>query len=221
MIFLCWVAISVYLLLILFFSVIYFGVYRPLHSHPYPGELVDVIPAVLNVRLVELERYVSEEMSALIAETLSPREQRLARRRRRQMISDRLAPAETNARLCVAFARPLVRRLQSKPPECRSRRRHHRASGEVPARSSERDRLLEELFARSQYCCLLLTFAKAIRMFMPWERERMIRFHRETVVREVREFLLVFLRFAGTYGDYQRDNLLACLDCWELDEGYC
>ena len=194
-----------YLLAILILSSIYYAIYRPLHSHPYPGELVDVIPAVLNVRLAELERWVSDEMSVLITGTLSPKEQRLARRRRRQMISDRLVPVEGNARLCLAFTRQQIRCLRSKPPGPRS----------------ERDRLLEDLFAHAQYCCLLLTFAKAIRMFMPWDRERMIRFHRETVVREVREFLLVFLRFAGTYGDYQRDNLLACLDCWELDEGLC
>jgi hypothetical protein len=219
MILLCWLAVAGYVLLISSFSLIYFGFYRPLFSHPYPGEFNDVIPAVSNIRLAELERWVSEEMSTLIAGTLSPREQRLARRRRRQMISDRLAPAEANARLCLAFTRPQVRRLRSKPSECRYARRH-RASGVLPARRSERDRLLEELFERSQHCCLLLILAKVIRM-LPWDRERMIRFHRETVVREIREFLLVFVRFAGTYGDYQRDNLLACLDCWELDEGLC
>lgn len=208
------------LLAISCFSLVYFGLYRPLYSDPYPGDLVDMIPAVLNVRLAELERWVSEEMSVLLVGTLSPREQRLARRRRWQMISDRLAPAEANARLCLAFTRPQVKRLRSKPLECRYGRRH-RANGVLLARRPERDRLLEDLFEHAQYCCLLLTFAKAIRVFMPWDRERMIRFHRETVVREVREFLLVFLRFAGTYGDYQRDNLLACLDCWELDEGYC
>jgi hypothetical protein len=200
------------LLAISFFLLMYLGFYRPLFSHPYPGELVDVISAVSNVRLSELERLVSEEMSARIAETLSPREQRLAKRNQNHMISDRLAAVEINASLCVAFTRPQVRLLRNKRPKpqaCRTRSR------------SERDRLLEELFKLSEDCCLLLIFAKAVRMFMPWDRERMIRFHRETVLREVREFLLVFLRFAGTYGDYQRENLLACLDCWELDEGYC
>jgi hypothetical protein len=193
-----------YLLATIFFLLIYCAIYRPLHSYPYPGELVDVIPAVLNVRLAELERWVSDEMSVLIAGTLSPREQRLARRRRRRVISDRLVPVEGNARLCLAFTRQQMRCLRSKPPGPRS----------------EHDRLLEDLFAHSQYCCLLLTFAKAIRL-LPWDRERMIKFHRETVVREVREFLLVFLKFAATHGDYQRDNLLACLDCWELEEGLC
>jgi hypothetical protein len=212
MILLCWLAIAGYVLFISFFSLIYFGFYRPLFSHPYPGEFADVISAVSNVRLVELERLVSEEMSARIAETLSPREQRLARRGRRQAISDRLAPVEANASLCVAFTRPQVRLLRNKRPKpqaCRTRSR------------SERDRLLEELFKLSQDCCLLLIVAKAVRVFMPWDRERMIRFHRETVLPEVREFLRVFVEYAGTFGDYQRENLLTWLDCWELDQGYC
>jgi hypothetical protein len=194
------------------FSVIYFGFYRPLFSHPYPGELADVISAVVNVRLVELERIVSEEMSARIAETLTPREQRLAKRNRIRGISDRLAPVEANASLCVAFTRPQVRRLRKKrqgPKACRRRS------------LSERDRLLEELFELAQDCCLLLSFAKAVRVLMPWDRERMIRFHRETVLPEVRNFLRVFVQYAGTFGEVERDNLLAWLDCWELDEGYC
>jgi hypothetical protein len=202
---LCVLAISL-------FSLIYFAVYRPLYSEPYPGELADVISAVSGVRLVEFERLVSQEMSARIAETLSPREQRLARRRRRQAISDRLAPVEANASLCVAFTRPQVRLLRRKRPgrqACRGRLR------------SERDRLLEELFKLSQDCCLLLIFAKAVRVFMPWDRERMIRFHRETVLPEVRQFLRVFVEYAGTFGDCQRENLLTWLDCWELDKGYC
>lgn len=201
-----------YLLVILLFALFYYTVYCPLYSHPCPGELTDVISAVSNVRLVELERLVSEEMSTLIAETLSPREQRLAKRNRSRMISDRLAPVEANASLCVAFARPQVRLLRRKrlgPKACRRRAQ------------SERDRLLEELFKHSQDCCLLLIFAKAIRMFMPWDRERMVRFHRETVLPEVRDFLRVFLQYAGTFGDCQRENLLTWLDCWELDEGYC
>ncbi|HXC43703.1 MAG TPA: hypothetical protein VNY51_09305 [Candidatus Dormibacteraeota bacterium] len=212
MIFLYCLAVAAYLSLISFFLLLYFGLYRPLYSHPYPGELADVISAVSNVRLVELERLVSEEMSARIAETLSPREQRLAKRNRSRAISDRLAPIEANASLCVAFARPqvrLLRRTRQGPKACRMRSR------------SERDRLLEELFKLAQDCCLLLIFAKAIRIFMPWDRERMIRFHRETVLPEVRDFLLVFLQYAATFGDYQRENLLAWLDCWELDEGYC
>jgi hypothetical protein len=212
MIFLCWLAIAAYLFLISFFSLIYFGFYRPLFSHPYPGELADVISSVSSVRLVELERVVSEEMSARIAETLSPREQRLARRRRPQAISDRLAPVEANARLCVAFTRPQVRLLRKKGPRRQACRRRSRP---------ERDRLLEELFKLSQDICLLLIFAKAVRVLMPWDRERMIRFHRETVLPEVRDFLCVFVQYAGTFGDCQRENLLTWLDCWELDQGYC
>jgi len=200
------------LLAILTFSLIYFAIYRPLHSHPYPGEFVDVISAVSSVRLVELERVVSEEMSARIAETLSPKEQRLARRRRPHAISDRLAPVEANARLCVAFTRPQVRLLRNKRPGPQACRRHSRP---------ERDLLLEELFKHSQDICLLLIFAKAVRVLMPWDRERMIRFHRETVVPEVRDFLFVFVQYAGTFGDCQRENLLTWLDCWELDQGYC
>jgi hypothetical protein len=200
------------LLAVSFLALIYFWYYRPLYSRPYPGELIDVISAVVNVRLVELERIVSEEMSTRIAETLSPREQRLARRGRRQAISDRLAPVEANASLCVAFTRPQVRRLRKKrqgPKACRRRSQ------------SERDRLLEELFELAQNCCLLLSFAKVVRVLMPWDRERMIRFHRETVLPEVRNFLRVFVQYAGTFGEVERDNLLAWLDCWELDEGYC
>ena len=201
-----------YLLVILVFALLRYTVYRPLYSHPCPGELADVISAVSNVRLVELERIVSEKMSALIAETLSPREQRLAKRNRTRGISDRLAPVEANARLCVAFTRPQVRLLRRKrqgPKACRRRSQ------------SERDRLLEELFKHSQDICLLLVFAKAVRVLMPWDRERMIRFHRETVLPEVRSFLRVFVQYAGTFGEVERENLLAWLDCWELDEGYC
>jgi len=212
MTFLCYVAIAVYLSLISFFLLLYFWIYRPLYSRAFPGELADVISAVLNVKLVELERMVSEEMSTLIAETLSPREQRLAKRNRSRAISDRLAPIEANASLCVAFTRPQVRLLRNKRPGPQSCRRRSQ---------SERDRLLEELFKLSQDCCLLLIFVKAIRVLMPWDRERMIRFHRETVLPEVREFLRVFVEYAGTFGDCQRENLLAWLDCWELDEGYC
>jgi hypothetical protein len=212
MIFLCCLAIAAYVSLISFFLLLYFGLYRPLYSQPYPGELADVISAVSNVRLLELERLVSDEMSARIAETLSPREQRLAKRNRSRAISDRLAPVEANASLCVAFARPHVRLLRRKRQGAKACRRRSQ---------SERDRLLEELFKLAQDCCLLLIFAKATRIFMPWDRERMIRFHRETVLPEVRDFLRAFVQYAGTFGEVERENLLAWLDCWELDEGYC
>jgi hypothetical protein len=201
-----------YLLVILVFALFYYTVYRPLYSRAYPGELADVISAVSNVRLVELERMVSEEMSTRIAETLSPREQRLAKRNRIRAISDRLAAVEANASLCVAFTRPQVRLLRRNRQGAKACRRRSR---------SERDRLLEELFKLSQDCCLLLIFARAVRVLMPWDRERMIRFHRETVLPEVRDFLRVFVEYAGTFGDCQRENLLTWLDCWELDEGYC
>jgi hypothetical protein len=190
------------LLLVLAFSLLYFALYRPLYSHPYPGEIVDVIPAVSTINLFELERWVSEEMSDLMAQKLTPREQRKARRRRRQVIADRLVPVEANAKLLLAFARHQVRSIRSKPPGPRS----------------ERDRLMEDLFERSQYCCLLLTFAKASRIFMPWDTQRLIKFHREIVRNEVRELLLLFLKLGGTYGEYCRENLLAALDVWELAE---
>lgn len=212
MTFLCYVAVAVYLSLISFFLLLYFWIYRPLYSRAFPGELPDVISAVVNVRLVELERMVSEEMSTLIAETLSPREQRLAKRNRSRAISDRLAPVEANASLCVAFTRPQVRLLRRKRQGANACRRRSQ---------SERDRLLEELFELAQDCCLLLSFAKAVRVLMPWDRERMIRFHRETVLPEVRNFLRIFVQYAGTFGEVERENLLAWLDCWELDEGYC
>lgn len=190
------------LLLAWAFSLLYFALYRPLYSHPYPGEIVDVIPAVLTINLLELERWVSEEMSDLMAQKLTPREQRIARRRRRQVIADRLVPVEANARLLLAFTRHQVRSMRSKPPGPRS----------------ERDRLMEDLFERSQYCCLLLTFARASRIFMPWDTQRLITFHREIVRNDVRELLLLFLKLGGTYGEYCRDNLLAALDVWELAE---
>jgi len=199
------VACAACLLLILAFLLLYFILYRPLYSQPFPGEMLDVIAAVSNIRLVELERWVSEEMSDLMATKLTPRELRMARRRRRQMIADRLAPVEVNSRLFLAFARQQMKSVRSKPPGPRS----------------ERDRLMEELFERSQYCCLLLTFAKASRVFMPWDVQRQIKFHRETVVKEVRELLLLFLKLSATYGECCHDNLLAALDVWELaDESH-
>lgn len=190
------------LLAILLLLVCYFAVYRPLHSQPFPGELVDVIPAVSAISLVELERWVSEEMTTLMAQTLTPREQRIARRRRRQVIADRLAPVEANARLVLAFARYQVRSIRTRPPGPRS----------------ERDRLLEVLFDRAHYCCLLLTFAKAGRVILRWDTGRLIRFHREIVMNEVRELLLLFLKLSATYGEHCRENLLAALDVWELAE---
>jgi hypothetical protein len=196
---------AIYALAGLLFLVIYFGIYRPLYSAPFPGELLDVIPAVAGIRLAELERYVSEEMTVLMAESLTPREQRIARKRRRQVISAGLAPIEADARLCLAFSRPKVRQLRNQPPGPRS----------------ERDRLIEDLFEQAQYCCLLLTFAKVSRTLMPWDAGRMITFHREIVLKEVRRLLLVFLQLSGTYGEHHRSNLLACLDCWELDEEFC
>jgi hypothetical protein len=196
------VACVLYIVAFLIFLLIYFGIYRPLYSHPFPGELEDVIPAVTTINLVELERWVSEQMSDLMAQKLTPKELRMARRRRRQMIADRLAPVEANARLLLAFSRHQVRSIRSKPLGPRS----------------ERDRLAEDLFDRAQHCCLLLTFAKATRIFMPWDTRRLIKFHREIVEHDVRELLLLFLKLSATYGEYCRDNLLAALDVWELAE---
>lgn len=196
------VAGTVYLVAFLIFLLIYVGIYRPLYSHPFPGEIVDVIPAVSAISLAELERWVSEEMSDIMAQRLTPREQRIARRRRRQVIAERLAPVEANARLLLAFTRHQVRSTRSKPPGPRS----------------ERDRLMEVLFERAQYCCLLLTFAKVSRAIMPWDTQRLIKFHREMVMNEVRELLLLFLKLSATYGGHCRENLLAALDVWELAE---
>lgn len=191
-----------FLLLVLALSLLYFAIYRPLYHHPFPGEIVDVIPAVSAVSLAELERWVSEEMSDLMAQRLTLREQRLARRRRRRVIAERLAPVEANARLVLAFTRYQVRAIRSKPPGPRS----------------ERDQLMEVLFERAQYCCLLLTFAKASRAILPWDTQRLIKFHREMVMNEVRELLLLFLKLSATYGGHCRENLLAALDVWELAE---
>lgn len=141
-------------------------------------------------------------MTQLIRTTLSPKEQRLITRRRPRMIGWELEPFEANARLVLAFARPQMRVLRRKQPGPRS----------------ERDRLIEELFERSKYCCLLLIFAKVTRIFMRWDRERMLRFHRETVLMELRDMLAALLRLAGTYAEHYQDNLLAWLDCWELSE---
>lgn len=193
-----------FLLLGTFFALVYIALYRPLFSQPYPGQIVDVIPAVANVKLTELERWLSQELSNQIADKLTPREQRIARQQRRRIIGDRLAPVEANARLCLASLRPEVRMLRRKQPGPRS----------------ERDRLTESLFERSEYCCLLLTFARVSRVLMPWDVDRMITFHRDVVLQEVRQFLLAFLRLAGAYGEHRRENLLASLDCWELDESY-
>ena len=188
----------------IFFSVAYLAFYRPLHSRPYPGQILDVIPVVANVNLAELERWVSQEMSDQISERLTPREQRLARRERRKVIAEKLAPAEANARLCLASIRPEMRMIRGKPAGPRS----------------ERDRLTEDLFEQAQYCCLLLTFAKISRTLLPWDVERMVKFHRDVVLQEVRQLFLVFLRLTETYGEHHKSNLLACLDCWELDEEF-
>ena len=190
------------LLSALIFALLYIALYRPLYSHPYPGEIIDVIPAASSVSLAELERWVSEELSTIMARRLTPREQRLASRRRRKIIAERLVPVEANARLILAFTRQQVRMLRSRPPGPRS----------------ERDRLMEELFHHAQYCCLLLTFAKGSRIFMPWDTRRLIKFHRDIVMNEIRELLLLFLNVSATYGERYRDNLLAALDVWELAE---
>src|SRR6185437_876777 len=196
------IACAVYVVAFAIFLLIYFGIYRPLYSYPFPGEIADVIPAVSSIRLAELERWVSEEMCDLMAQKLTPREQRKTRNRRRKMLAERLIPVEANARLLLAFTRHEVTFIRNKPPGPRS----------------ERDRLVENLFERAQYCCLLLTFAKASRIFMPWDTQRLIKFHREMVMNDVRELLLVFLKLSATYGEYCRENLLVALDVWELAE---
>ncbi len=196
------VACASYIIAGLIFLFIYVAFYRPLLSHPYPGDMRDVISAVSAIRLGELERWVSQEMTDFMESTLTPREQRIIRRRRRIMISERLAPIESNARLYLAFTRYQLRRLQMKPAGPRS----------------QRDRLMQEAFDKGRSCCLVLMFAKATRTFMAWDNERLLKFHRETVLEEVREHMLLFLQLSATYGERHRDNLLNFLDAWELDE---
>jgi hypothetical protein len=198
------VLFAFYLLVALAFLLVHAAIYRPLFSRHYPGEFDDVIPSVSGVRLTQLQHWVSDEMTELIRTTLSPKEQRLITWRRPRMIARELEPFEANARLLLAFSRPQMRLLRRKPPGPRS----------------ERDRLIAELYQRSRYCCLLLSFAKMSRFVLRWDRQRMIRFHRETVVAELREMLTVLLRLAETYAEHRRDNLLAWLDCWELSEEY-
>lgn len=191
-----------YLFVALAFLLVHAVIYRPLFSRHYPGEFVDIVRAVSAVRLTELQNLVSKEMTELIRTRLSPKEQRLITRRRPRMIGWQLEPFEANARLLLAFSRPQMRVLRRKSPGPRS----------------ERERLIEELFDRSKHCCLLLIFAKIARILMRWDGERLIRFHRETVVVELRAMLAALLRLAGTYAEHYQDNLLAWLDCWELSE---
>lgn len=196
------VACAAYLVAFVIFLLIYFGFYRPLFCQHFPGEINDLISVVPSIPLVELERWVSEEMSDLMVRKLTPKEQRKARNGRRKMIAERLIPVEMSATLVLAFTRQEVRSIRNRPPGPRS----------------ERDRLMESLFERSQHFCLMLTFAKATRLFMPWDTQRLIKFHREMVMNEVRDFLILFLKLSATYGELCRENLIAALDVWELAE---
>jgi hypothetical protein len=180
----------------------YFGVYRPLASFPEQETLRDVIAMARSIRLPELEILVSNEMSSRMSRSLTPSEQRKLRRERRRAISLRMAPVEFDAGLFLAFTRRKAVKLRK----------------EDPGTYTESDWLIQEAFERARSCCLLLAFAKAVRALLPWDARRWIVFHRETILVEVRELLLVFLRLTETYGAHHRENLLAVLDVWELAE---
>jgi hypothetical protein len=156
------------------------------------------------VKWLELQTLVSQEMSDRIAEH-SAWERRKLTRWRPWAIADRLSPAEANVRLCLAFARWEARKIRKKRPGPRS----------------ERERLLADLYRQAQSCSLALMFARFSRVLAFWDTERLIRFHREVVVEEVRSLLLLLLKVAGTYGDHHRENMMSWLDCWELYDEYC
>lgn len=191
--------IVLYLVAGAIFLLIYFAVYRPLFSHPDAGDIGDVIAVVQNVRLQELDRLLSEEMSQLMLRDLTPSEQRRARRERRLAISARLKPIELDVRLCLAFTRSKAMEIRGNDPEA----------------FTDRQWLLQHVFEKAQSCSLILTFAKASRFLVPWDVQRFLTFHRE-IMHEIRELLVLFVKLSETYGDHHRDNLLAALDAWEL-----
>lgn len=188
---------------IVILGVVYFAVYLPLLSQPYPGDISDVVHMVTNIQMLELENLVSHEMSDRIAKSAAWERRKLTRWRPRA-IGERLLPAEANVRLGLAFTRWEARKIRKK----------------LPGPRSEQDRLLEELYQQAQLCSLALMFAKFGRVLAFWDTERLIRFHREVVLEELRNFLLLFLKVAGTYGGNHRENMLAWLDVWELYEEY-
>jgi hypothetical protein len=192
--------IVAYLFAATVFLVIYLGVYRPLFPFRDPGKIGDVIAAVQTVRLQELERLLSDEMSTLMSRDLTPSEQRRAQRERRRAISARLEPLTTNVRLCLAFTRKKAMEIRGTDPEA----------------FTEREWLLQHAFQKAQSCSLLLAFAKATRLLMPWDVQRFLKFHRETVIHEIREVMVLFVKLSETYGEHHRENLLAAMDAWEL-----
>jgi hypothetical protein len=194
--------IVLYLVASVIFLLIYICIYRPLFSHADPGGIGDVIAITQNLRLQELERLVSTEMTYLISRELSAKRQKKASRERCRAISDRLVPVEADVRLYLAFTRRKAMEIRRKDP----------------AMYTDREWLLQEVFEKAQSCCLVLTFAKASRMFMPWDVQRFLEFHRETVMQETRELMVLFLKLSETYGDHHRENLLAALDAWDLAE---
>lgn len=192
--------ILAYLFAAMVFLLIYLGIYRPLFPCREPGNIGDVIAVVQNVKLQELERLLSDEMSSLLLRDLTPAEQRRAQRERRRAISARLEPLTTNVRLCLAFTRRKAIELR----------------GIDPGTYTERQWLLQHAFQKAQSCSLLLAFAKATRLLMPWDVKKFVRFHRETVIHEIREVMVLFVKLSETYGEHHRENLLAALDAWEL-----
>lgn len=189
-----------YLVAAAVFLLIYVGVYRPLFPKRDPGDIGDVIAVVQNVRLQELERLLSDEMSRLMWRDLTESEQRRVQRERGRAIAARLEPLTTNVRLCLAFTRKRAMEIR----------------GTDPGAFTEREWLLQHTFQKAQSCSLLLTFAKATRLLMPWDVQRFLKFHRETVMHETREVMVLFVKLSETYGEHHRENLLAALDAWEL-----
>jgi hypothetical protein len=187
---------------LLLFVLIYLGIYTPLFSHFDPGEISDVILAVKSVRLREIDRLLSEEMSMLMAHKVAGVRGPIVQLRRRRAISVRLESVEANVGLFLAFSRRRALKIRRWDPET----------------YSDQEWLLQDVFEKARGCILVLTFAKAVRTFLPWDMERLLNFHRETVMGEVRELMVLFLRLSETYGEWHRENLLTMLEAWELEE---
>lgn len=189
---------------LLILGFVYFAFYLPLASEPNPGDIAEVVRLVQNVKLIELKHLVSQEMTDQIAQHCEWERKKLTRWRP-GAIAERLEPAEANVRLCLAFARWEFRRIRRKPPGPRS----------------ELEQLIAELHRQAQSCSMVLMFAKVSRVLAFWDTERLIRFHREVVLEEVRACLFILLQVADSYGKHHRENMMTWIDCWELDEDYC
>lgn len=182
------------------FMIVYFGIYRPLLSHPDPGDMGELVVAVKEARLLELERLLSEEMTKLIALEVDGLKRLIVHLRRQRAISARLEPVETDVGLFLAFTRRKALKIRKWDP----------------ATYSDQEWLLQDVFEKARDCMLVLTFAKVARTLLPWDMERLLQFHREIVMQQVRELMLLFLKLSATYGEWHKENLLAMLDAWEL-----